>query len=91
MCNCNNEGGSGIVNCANTVPLVLETGDKVNIRTVAANHIYTADGQVLRLESLLVDLSFDRKKVTKKNYRDFLGVFLFGFDMSKFKSLLYHY
>ena len=38
--NCNNEDGSGIVNCANTVPLVLETGDKVNIRTLAANHLY---------------------------------------------------
>ena len=38
--NCNNKDGSGIVNCANTVPLVLETGDKVNIRTLAANHLY---------------------------------------------------
>ena len=84
MGNCNNKGGSGIVNCANTVPLVLETGDKVNIRTVAANHIYGADYQVLRLESLLVDVSFDRKKSSLKVLKiiEILGFFvLFVFDM----------
>ena len=37
--NCNNERSSGWENCANTVPLVLETGDKVNIRTVVANDL----------------------------------------------------
>ena len=39
---CNNEGGSGNENCANTVPLVLENGDKVNIRTVVANYLHGA-------------------------------------------------
>ena len=39
MGNCNNVGGSGFENCATTVPLVLETGDKVNIRTVVANYL----------------------------------------------------
>lgn len=37
--NCNNEGGSWYENCANTVPLVLRAGDKVNIRTVTANYL----------------------------------------------------
>ena len=38
--NCNNEGNPGFENCANTVPLVLKTGDKVNIRTTAANLLH---------------------------------------------------
>ena len=37
--NCNNVGGSGWENCANTIPLVLETGDKVNIRTAGADYL----------------------------------------------------
>ncbi|XP_062567157.1 uncharacterized protein LOC134229417, partial [Saccostrea cucullata] len=37
--NCNNEPGSGLGNCANTVPLVLKAGDKVNIRTTNANNL----------------------------------------------------
>ncbi|XP_078314857.1 cerebellin-3-like [Crassostrea virginica] len=40
--NCNNERGSWYENCANTVPLVLENGDKVNIRTVVANYLHGA-------------------------------------------------
>lgn len=35
--NCNNEPNSGFGNCANTVPVILKTGDKVNIRTTNAN------------------------------------------------------
>ena len=38
--NCNNEGNPGLENCANTVSLVLKTGDKVNIRTTTANFLY---------------------------------------------------
>nr|XP_011446621.2 uncharacterized protein LOC105341679 [Crassostrea gigas] len=38
--NCNNENGSWYENCANTVPLVLNEGDKVNIRTIAANYLH---------------------------------------------------
>ena len=37
--NCNNENGSWYENCANTVPLVLWTGDKVNIRTTKADYL----------------------------------------------------
>lgn len=37
--NCNNLRGSWYENCANTVPLVLNAGDKVNIRTVTANYL----------------------------------------------------
>ena len=40
LSNCNNEGGSGNANCGNTVPLLLETGDKVNIRTVVADYLF---------------------------------------------------
>ena len=36
---CNNELNPGYENCANTVPLVLKTGDKVNIRTTTANFL----------------------------------------------------
>nr|XP_034312012.1 uncharacterized protein LOC117684350 [Crassostrea gigas] len=38
--NCNNESNPGIGNCANTVPLVLKSGDKVNIRTTTANYLH---------------------------------------------------
>lgn len=40
--NCNNESNSGNAyeNCANTVPLVLKAGDKVNLRTTTANFLY---------------------------------------------------
>lgn len=38
--NCNNESSSGYENCANTFPLVLNAGDKVNIRTVVANDLH---------------------------------------------------
>lgn len=38
--NCNNEGSPGFGNCANTVPLVLKAGDKVNLRTTTANFLY---------------------------------------------------
>lgn len=37
--NCNNLRGSWYENCANTVPLVLNAGDKVNIRTCGANYL----------------------------------------------------
>ncbi|XP_062605666.1 uncharacterized protein LOC134267483 [Saccostrea cucullata] len=37
--NCNNEANPGYENCANTVPLVLKAGDKVNIRTTNANEL----------------------------------------------------
>ncbi|XP_062567155.1 uncharacterized protein LOC134229414 [Saccostrea cucullata] len=37
--NCNNEANPGYENCANTVPLVLKAGDKVNIRTTNANNL----------------------------------------------------
>lgn len=37
--NCNNEGNPGYENCANTVPVILKTGDKVNIRTTNANSL----------------------------------------------------
>ena len=36
---CNNELNSGYEKCANTVPLVLKTGDKINIRTTTANFL----------------------------------------------------
>lgn len=38
--NCNNESSSGYENCASTFPLILKTGDKVNIRTVVANYLH---------------------------------------------------
>ncbi|XP_062586381.1 uncharacterized protein LOC134247982 [Saccostrea cucullata] len=38
--NCNNDLSPGFENCANTIPVVLKTGDEVNIRTTAANYIY---------------------------------------------------
>ncbi|XP_061195813.1 uncharacterized protein LOC133204043 [Saccostrea echinata] len=38
--NCNNEGNPGNENCANTIPVVLELGDEVNIRTTTANYAY---------------------------------------------------
>ncbi|XP_062605665.1 uncharacterized protein LOC134267482 [Saccostrea cucullata] len=37
--NCNNEANPGYENCANTVPLVLKAGDKVNIRTTTTNSL----------------------------------------------------
>lgn len=37
--NCNNYLGSGIENCANTFPVILAAGDRVNIRTVNANYL----------------------------------------------------
>ncbi|XP_062586387.1 uncharacterized protein LOC134247986 isoform X2 [Saccostrea cucullata] len=40
LANCNNENNPGIENCANTIPDVLKSGDKVNIRTTIANYIY---------------------------------------------------
>lgn len=40
MGNCNNELSAGFENCENTVPLVLKTGDHVNIRTIAANFLH---------------------------------------------------
>ena len=39
LANCNNIGNPGYENCANTVPLVLKTGDKVNIQTTTANYL----------------------------------------------------
>ena len=39
--NCNNEASPGFENCANTVPLLLKTGDKVNIQTTHANFLFT--------------------------------------------------
>ncbi|XP_056020156.1 uncharacterized protein LOC130046556 [Ostrea edulis] len=38
--NCNNRHNPGLENCANTVPLILKTGDKVNIRTTTANNLH---------------------------------------------------
>ncbi|XP_061182298.1 complement C1q-like protein 3 [Saccostrea echinata] len=38
--NCNNEANPSYANCANTVPLVLKAGDKVNIRTTNANSLH---------------------------------------------------
>ena len=38
--NCNNELNPGFENCANTTPLILKTGDKVNIRTTVANYLH---------------------------------------------------
>jgi hypothetical protein len=38
--NCNNEGNPGYENCGSTVPVILKTGDKVNIKTTTANNIY---------------------------------------------------
>ncbi|XP_078319646.1 uncharacterized protein LOC111122203 [Crassostrea virginica] len=38
--NCNNLENPGYENCANTVPLVLKTGDKVNIRTITADYLH---------------------------------------------------
>lgn len=38
--NCNNEGNPGFENCANTVPVMLEAGDTVNIRSVTGNYVY---------------------------------------------------
>ncbi|XP_052688454.1 uncharacterized protein LOC128167006 [Crassostrea angulata] len=38
--NCNNESNPGFENCANTIPLVLNAGDRVNIRTTTANFLY---------------------------------------------------
>ena len=38
--NCDNRANPGHGNCSNTVPLVLKTGDSVNIRTTTANFIY---------------------------------------------------
>ncbi|XP_062601255.1 uncharacterized protein LOC134262951 [Saccostrea cucullata] len=38
--NCNNEGSKGYENCSNTFPLVLRSGDKVNIRTVYGNYLH---------------------------------------------------
>ena len=37
--NCDNELNPGYENCANTTPLILKTGDKVNIRTTVANYL----------------------------------------------------
>ena len=39
--NCDNLGNPGYANCANTVPLLLKTGDKVNIRTYDANFLHS--------------------------------------------------
>ncbi|XP_062586383.1 uncharacterized protein LOC134247983 [Saccostrea cucullata] len=38
--NCNNEANPGYENCANTIPVVLKSGDEVNIRTTTANFAY---------------------------------------------------
>lgn len=38
--NCNNEGNPGFENCANTVPVVLEAGDTVNVRSVTGNFVH---------------------------------------------------
>ena len=39
--NCNNSANTpSYENCANTVPLVLKTGDKVNIRTTSGNYLH---------------------------------------------------
>ena len=38
--NCNNENNSGNAHCSNTVPLILKSGDKVNIRTTHANNLH---------------------------------------------------
>nr|XP_022316662.1 complement C1q-like protein 4 [Crassostrea virginica] len=38
--NCNNLGNPGYENCANTVPLLLKTGDEVYIRTSDANFLH---------------------------------------------------
>lgn len=41
--NCNNEGNPGFENCANTVPVVLEAGDTVNVRSVTGNYVYGSE------------------------------------------------
>lgn len=38
--NCNNEGKPGYENCANTLPLVLNTEDEVNILMTIANYLH---------------------------------------------------
>lgn len=38
--NCNNESNPGFENCANTIPLVLNAGDRVNIRRTTANFLF---------------------------------------------------
>ncbi|XP_062586379.1 uncharacterized protein LOC134247981 isoform X4 [Saccostrea cucullata] len=38
--NCNNEANPGYENCASTIPVVLKSGDKVNIRTTTANYAH---------------------------------------------------
>lgn len=38
--NCNNEGNPGYENCANTVPVVLEAGDTVNVRSTTGNYVH---------------------------------------------------
>lgn len=40
VANCDNSSNPGRENCLNTVPLVLKTGDSVNIRTTTADFIY---------------------------------------------------
>lgn len=39
IANCNAESSKGYENCANTVPVILKTGDKVNIRTIYATSL----------------------------------------------------
>lgn len=39
IANCNAESSKGFENCANTVPVILKTGDKVNIRTIYATSL----------------------------------------------------
>lgn len=39
LANCHNRYNKGYENCANTVPVVLKNGDKVNIRTTYANSL----------------------------------------------------
>lgn len=38
--NCNNELNPGYENCANTVPVMLEAGDTVNIQSVTGNYVH---------------------------------------------------
>lgn len=38
--NCNNESNPEFENCANTISLVLNAGDSVNIRTTTANFLF---------------------------------------------------
>lgn len=37
---CNNQKNLGYENCANTIPLLLQSGDSVNIRMTEGNYLY---------------------------------------------------